>query len=63
MNFNIFLVILSLIFFTKLLENFLQWFISLFESDYIKIYENSEWIKQLPKLINSYIFLLKYSNS
>ena len=39
-SFNIFLVILFIIFWFKLIENFLKWFISIFENDYVKLYEN-----------------------
>ena len=39
-SFNIFIVILTVIFLIKLLENLLKSLISLFEFDYVKIYEN-----------------------
>ncbi|MDQ7022647.1 MAG: ABC transporter ATP-binding protein [Candidatus Gracilibacteria bacterium] len=39
-SFNIFLVILAIIFGFKLIENFLKGFISIFEHDYTKLYEN-----------------------
>ena len=39
-SFNIFLVILSLKFGIKLLENIIKSFIDLFEDDYIKMYDN-----------------------
>jgi hypothetical protein len=39
-SFNIFLVILVLIFIIKLFENFLKSFIELFQYDYVKIYDN-----------------------
>lgn len=39
-NFNIFLVILIIIFTFKLFENILKWFIELFEYDYLKLYDN-----------------------
>jgi len=38
--FKIFLVILIIIFFVKLIETFLKWFIELFEFEYTKMYEN-----------------------
>lgn len=58
-SFNIFLVILAIIFLIKLLENILKSFIELFEFDYVKIYENyfAESIYKKMQNIEPGIFL------
>ena len=58
-SFNIFLIILFIIFWFKLIENFLKWFISIFENDYVKLYENiysSSLYKKLESL-DPWLFL------
>ena len=58
-SFNIFLVILTIIFWIKLLENLLKSFIELFEWDYVKIYENYFWesLYERIKNIEPWVFL------
>ena len=58
-SFNIFLIILFIIFWFKLVENLLKWFISIFENDYTKFYENiysSSLYKKLESL-DPWLFL------
>ena len=58
-SFNIFLVILAIIFWIKLIENLLKSLIELFEFDYVKIYENyfSESVYKKLQNIEPWIFL------
>lgn len=58
-SFNIFLVLLTLIFAIKLFENFLKSFIELFQFDYVKIYDNfyTEALYGRLKNVDPWIFL------
>lgn len=58
-SYSIFLVILLIIFCIKLLESFIQWFISIIEYDYIKKYDNYflEWLYEKLSLVEPWLFL------
>ena len=58
-SFNIFLVILFIIFSFRLLEDFLKSFIELFEYDYVKMYDNyySEALYKRLENVDPWIFL------
>ena len=58
-SFSIFIVILLIIFWFKLLENILKSFIELFEFDYIKMYDNyhSESLYKRLEWVNPWFFL------
>ena len=58
-SFNIFMIILLIIFWFKLIENFIKWFINIFEYDYTKLYENlyTESLYKKLESLDPWLFL------